>query len=421
MDYEQIPNRIIMCIDMKSFFASVSCVIRRLDPLKTRLAVVGDTKRSGSVVLAATPLLKKEGIKTGSRLFEIPKRKDIHVVNPSMERYVKASNYISSLVLQYVAPEDFHAYSIDELFIDVTASLHLFARTPEALAHKIIHEIYQKTRLTATIGIGPNLLLAKVSLDHEAKRNPRGIAYWRYEDVPHKLWSIYPMRDFWGISSATERRLNGLGIQSLKELALSSKELLQKEFGVLGTELHQHANGIDYSRISEVYIPHSRSFGKSQILLRDYTSRKEIELLLLELLDDVCFRLRLHQVVAQTIHLSIGYSKQTGKGFSRQKKMIRASNLSQDIFPYCLTILHTYDTGMPIRSIGISLSNTTIQEEEQMSLFEDIDKREKAYALAKTVDEIRTRYGKNSLLRASSALDYSTARYRNGLMGGHKA
>ncbi|MED4261668.1 damage repair protein, partial [Priestia aryabhattai] len=115
MDYGQLPNRVIICIDMKAFFASVSSVIRGLDPLKTKLAVVGDIKRSGSVVLAATPLLKKEGIKTGSRLFDIPKRKDIHVVNPSMERYIKASNYISSLVLQYVAPEDFHAYSIDEL------------------------------------------------------------------------------------------------------------------------------------------------------------------------------------------------------------------------------------------------------------------------------------------------------------------
>ncbi|WP_456364827.1 DinB/UmuC family translesion DNA polymerase [Priestia aryabhattai] len=146
-----------------------------------------------------------------------------------------------------------------------------------------------------------------------------------------------------------------------------------------------------------------------------------MELLLLELLDDVCFRLRMHQVVAQTIHLSIGYNKQTGGGFSRQKKMGRASNLSQDIFPYCLTILHIYDSGMPIRSIGISLSNTSIQEEEQMSLFEDIDQRERAYALAKTIDDIRLRYGKNSVLRASSHLPHSTARYRNGLMGGHKA
>ncbi|MED4298754.1 damage repair protein, partial [Priestia megaterium] len=220
MDYGQLPNRVIICIDMKAFYASVSSVIRGLNPLKTRLAVVGDIKRSGSVVLAATPLLKKEGIKTGSRLFEIPKRKDIHVVNPSMERYIKASNYISSLVLQYVAPEDFHAYSIDELFIDATASLHLFARTPEDLAHRIINEIYRKTRLTATAGIGPNLLLAKVSLDHEAKHSPTGVAYWRYEDIPFKLWSIHPMKDFWGISSATERRLNRLGIYTIKELAL---------------------------------------------------------------------------------------------------------------------------------------------------------------------------------------------------------
>ncbi|KWU54160.1 Y-family DNA polymerase [Priestia megaterium] len=421
MDYEYLPNRVIICIDMKAFFASVSCVIRRLDPLKTKLAVVGDTKRSGSVVLAATPLLKKEGIKTGSRLFDIPRRKDIHVVNPSMERYVKASNYISSLVLQYVAPEDFHAYSVDELFIDATASLHLFARTPEELARKIINEIYRKTRLTATAGIGPNLLLAKVSLDHEAKNSLTGVAYWRYKDIPFKLWSIHPMKDFWGISYATERRLNRLGIHSIKELALSSVEMLRKEFGVLGKEIHQHANGIDFSRISDVYIPSSRSFGKSQILFRDYINRKEVELLLLELLDDVCFRLRMHQVMAQTIHLSIGYSKQTGGGFSRQKKMGRASNLSQDIFPYCLTILHTFDSGMPIRSIGISLSNTSIQEEEQMSLFEDIDQRERAYALAKTIDEIQMRYGKNSVLRASSHLKHSTARYRNALLGGHEA
>ncbi|MEH7413121.1 damage repair protein, partial [Priestia megaterium] len=200
MDDGQLPNKVIICIDMKAFYASVSSVIRGLTPLKTKLAVVGDTKRSGSVVLAATPLLKKEGIKTGSRLFEIPQRKDIHVVDPSMERYIKASNYISSLVLQYVAPEDFHAYSIDELFIDATASLHLFARTPEELAHKIIDEIYHKTRLTATAGIGPNLLLAKVSLDHEAKNSPTGVAYWRYEDIPFKLWAIRPMKDFWGIS-----------------------------------------------------------------------------------------------------------------------------------------------------------------------------------------------------------------------------
>ncbi|MED4002247.1 hypothetical protein [Priestia aryabhattai] len=119
-------------------------------------------------------------------------------------------------------------------------------------------------------------------------------------------------------------------------------------------------NGIDYNRISDVYIPSSLSFGKSQILSRHYTNRKEVELLLFKLLDDVCFGLRMHQVVAKIVHLSIGYSKQTGGGFSRQKRMGQDSNLSQDIFPYSLTILHTFDSGMLIRSIGISLSNTSI-------------------------------------------------------------
>ena len=153
--------------------------------------MVGDIKRSGSVVLAATPLLEKKGFKTGIRLFDIPKRKDIHVVNPSMERYIKALTYISSLVLQYVAPKDFHAYSIDELFIDVTASLHLFTRTPEELAHKIINKIYRKTRLTATEGVGPNFLLAKISLDHEGKNSLTGMAYWRYEYIPFRILDLY--------------------------------------------------------------------------------------------------------------------------------------------------------------------------------------------------------------------------------------
>jgi DNA polymerase V len=211
-----------------------------------------------------------------------------------------------------VAPEDFHAYSIDELFIDATASLHLFARKPEELAHRIRNEIYRKTRLKATAGIGPN----KVSLDHEAKNSPTGVAYWRYEDISFKLWSIHPMKDFWGISSATERRLNRLGIHSIKELALSSVEMLRKEFGVLGEEIHQHANGIDFSRISDVYIPSSRSFGKSQILFRDYTNRKEVELLLLELLDDVCFRLRMI-VVCRFAPLAFHYRIQALKKRSK--------------------------------------------------------------------------------------------------------
>jgi DNA polymerase V len=154
------------------------------------LAVVGDVNRSGSIVLAATPPLKALGIKTMSRLYEIPKRQDIIIVNPTMHTYVKCSNYITGLAVQYVAPEDFHQYSIDEFFMDMTASIHLFASNPCKFALNFKREIYERTRIESTIGIGPNLLLSKVVMDVEAKKNRDGIAQWTYDDIPEKLWSI---------------------------------------------------------------------------------------------------------------------------------------------------------------------------------------------------------------------------------------
>jgi len=159
-DYSLLPNRYILCVDLQSFYASVSCVKMGLDPLRTKLAVVGDVNRQGSIVLAATPPLKDLGVKKMSRLYEIPRRPDILIVNPIMETYIKCSNYITKLALQYVAIEDFHQYSIDEFFMDVTASLHLFADTPYEFALNFKREIYKHTRIHSTIGIvAINLLI----------------------------------------------------------------------------------------------------------------------------------------------------------------------------------------------------------------------------------------------------------------------
>lgn len=149
--------------------------------MKTKLAVVGNTKRQGSVVLAATPPLKKLGIKTGSRLFEIPNHCDIYITNPKMVTYMEISNKITRIVLRFVAPEDFHQYSIDEFMIDVTDSYKLFANTPYELAQIIQNEIYEETGIKSTIGIGSNVLLSKVSMDIDAKHKLSGIAEWRYE------------------------------------------------------------------------------------------------------------------------------------------------------------------------------------------------------------------------------------------------
>ncbi len=155
--------------------------------------------------------------------------------------------------------------------MDITDSIHLFAQNPYEFAMKFKREIYNHTRIECTIGIAPNPLMSKVALDIEAKKNKDGIAFWQYEDIPTKLWSIRPLNKFWGISYKTEEKLNRKGIHSIEDLANYPLKYLKQSFGKIGEELHLHSNGIDFSRISEKYVPATTSIGKSQILMRDYT------------------------------------------------------------------------------------------------------------------------------------------------------
>ncbi|MEZ2369592.1 Y-family DNA polymerase [Bacillus sp. RCC_6_1] len=419
-DYSILPNRIILCVDLRSFYASVSCIKMGLDPMHTKLAVVGDVNRNGSIVLAATPPLKSLGVKKMARLYEIPRRKDILVVNPIMGTYIKCSNYITKLALQYVPIEDFHQYSIDEFFMDITDSIHLFANDPYEFAMKFKREIYDHTRVECTIGIAPNPLMSKVALDIDAKKNTDGIAVWQYEDVPTKLWSIRPLNKFWGISYKTEEKLNRKGIHSIGDLANYPLKYLKQSFGKIGEELHLHSHGIDFSRISEKYVPATTSIGKSQILMRDYTI-EEFPIILLEHIEEVCYRLRRQNKLAQTVHFSVGYSKSYTGGIRKTHTLNRPTNLTMDIYHICTYFLHQQYTGEPIRSINISLTNLIQEGEEQISLFDNVTKREQEVKLTKVMDEIRTKFGKNSILRGISYTHSATARHRNTLIGGHKS
>ncbi|PFU39979.1 DNA repair protein [Bacillus thuringiensis] len=419
-DYSILPNRIILCVDLRSFYASVSCIKMGLDPMHTKLAVVGDVNRNGSIVLAATPPLKVLGVKKMARLYEIPQRKDILVVNPIMGTYIKCSNYITKLALQYVPFEDFHQYSIDEFFLDITDSIHLFANDPYEFAMKFKREIYDHTRVECTIGIAPNPLMSKVALDIDAKKNTDGIAVWQYEDVPTKLWSIRPLNKFWGISYKTEEKLNRKGIHSIGDLANYPLKYLKQSFGKIGEELHLHSHGIDFSRISEKYVPATTSIGKSQILMRDYTI-EEFPIILLEHIEEVCYRLRRQNKLAQTVHFSVGYSKSYTGGIRKTHTLNRPTNLTMDIYHICTYFLHQQYTGEPIRSINISLTNLIQEEEEQISLFDNVTKREQEVKLTKVMDEIRTKFGKNSILRGISYTHSATARHRNTLIGGHRS
>lgn len=221
MDELKIKRNII-CIDLKSFFASCECVERNLDPFNTPL-VVAEPNREGAITLAVTPYMKKLGIKSRGRIFEIPKNITYKIARPRMSLYIKKSKEVVDIYLDYVAKEDLHIYSIDECFLDVTNYLKLYKKTTKELALDIMKTVYKKTGLCATAGIGPNLLLAKVSMDIEAKHNEDFIQEWTYEDIQTKLWNITPLSDMWGIGKRMEKRLNDMGLKKVGDIAKYNK------------------------------------------------------------------------------------------------------------------------------------------------------------------------------------------------------
>ncbi|WP_342387103.1 Y-family DNA polymerase [Salinicoccus bachuensis] len=417
-NYHICPQRHVFCVDQKSFFASVSCLLKGLDPMTTKLAVVADTKSLGSVVLAATPELKKLGIKTGSRLFEIPGRSDIYIINPSMKTYLDYSARITAIALKYVAPEDFHQYSVDEFFMDVTQSYRIFADSPYALARRIKAEIYRETAIDCAIGIGENMLLSKLSLDIEAKRMPDGIAEWRYHDVPDKLWPIKPLRRFWGINRRSEIKLNERGIFSIGDLARYPAAHLKRDFGAIGVDWHLHANGIDSSLIREKHTVHSPSIAKSQILMRDYRF-DEIYVVLLEHVDEVTHRLRLERKLARTVQFAVGTAE--GRIYRKQFTVREGTNDGDFVMVGIWKALKAIaDSYALYRTISVTLTNFIPDKVKQISLFDDVEAVERRERLLRTVDHLKVKYGQLSVMRALSCTEASTLKLRDGLIAGHK-
>lgn len=418
-EYLQYKN--ILCIDLKSFYASVECVERGLDPFKTPLVVADKTRGDGSIVLAVTPYLKKQGVPSRCRLFELPKNKNIIYAPPRMRRYLEVSADIVSIYLDYVSEEDLHIYSIDEVFLDVTSYLKYHKKSDYELAETILDDIFSKTGIPATCGIGPNMLLAKIALDIESKKNKNGIAKWTYDDVESKLWNIKPLSEMWGIGKRMEANLNKMGIFSVYDLANYDKDKLISEFGVIGEELFYHANGIDLSVISNnTYVSKRKSFGLGQTLFKDYDGHS-IMCVIRDMVDIVCMRLRSAKKKAQVVHLSIGYSRSVGGGFGRQLKLDNYTNSNNEVYDACIFLFKKYYDGSPIRRVSISLSKLIEKSNIQLNLFENPDKMIKLEKLDSTVDNIKLKHGNNSILRASSYTENSTVRFRNSLIGGHKA
>lgn len=410
-------ERNILCIDLKSFFASVECVERNLDPFTTPLIVADPSRKGGAITLAVTPYMKTLGVPSRGRVFEIPKNIKYITAPPRMSLYVKKSKEVINCFLDFVSKEDMHVYSIDEAFLDVTDYLKLYKMDDITLAKTIMDRIKEKTGLTSTCGIGPNLLLAKVALDIESKHSPDFIAKWTYEDVKTKLWNITPLDEMWGIGSKTMKKLNDLGIYKVGDINKYSKDFYKKRFGVLGEELYLHANGIDNSNIKDdKYEIKNKSYGLSQILYKDYTPEEAI-LIIKEMCETICKRLRNNKKVCGVVGFGIGYSRSVGGGFYHSKKLSESTDNENVIFSVCKSIYDSYIEEEPIRKVSISLGKITDNNYVQLNLFEEVN--ETINEIPIVVDEINKKFGDNAILKASSLLNYSTIKMRNKKMGGH--
>ena len=411
--------RTFMCIDLKSFFASCECIDRGLDPFKTPLVVASTTQGQGALTLAITPCLKKQGIKSRGRLYEIPKDVKYMIVDPRMKLYQAKSKDVINVYLDFVDSKDLHIYSIDECFLDVTTYLKYYNKTDIELAEEILKTVEKKTGLTANCGIGPNMLLAKVAMDREAKLYKNGIAKWTMEDVEKKLWKITPLSDMWGIGPAMQKKLNTLGMYTIGDVANHSKEDLKKRYGVMGVELWRNCNGLDDSVISDLKVPpKEKSFSHSQMLHKDYF-KANIGILVEEMVEVVCARLRASNYDCQLIGFGLGYNKYVTGGFYHSMKLDAPTRNPKEIIKVCNQMIEDYYDGSAIRKIMISVGKLSKNNSMQLSLFSDYEKDIKDEKLNHSIDLVKNKFGKNSLVKASALLDDSTIIERNEKIGGH--
>lgn len=408
----------IVVIDLKAFYASVECVDRHLDPFLTPLVVVDKSRGPATIILSVTPYLKKQGIPSRLRLFELPKGEYIYAM-PRMERYLEVSAEVVSIVLHYVNEDDIHIYSIDELFVDLTHYLKLYKKNSLDLTKQIMSDIKNKLGLTTCAGIGPNMLLAKCALDLEAKTNQNNIAYWTYKDVENKLYKVTPLSKMWGISHNLEKKLNNLGLYSVGDIANCSKGLLISKFGVMGEQLFNNARGIDNTNIREKYIPKSTSLSVGQVLNRDY-SMDEMPIIIREMCDDLMLRVRLQRKFCQCVHLGILYSKNVNaKGFYVQCKLQRGTDDEDIVYEVLMNLFNKNIQNNPIRQVNISVSSLYNPTVEQLDIFIDPEVQQKKRSLQFTIDQIRNKFGQNSILRTDALSKSSNAIERHKLIGGH--
>ena len=466
-----MEERIYICIDLKSYYASVECVYRGLDPLRANLLVADETRSDKTICLAVSPSLKAIGVPGRPRLFEAKQKireyewthhckVDYIVAMPRMAEYEKISAEIYSVYLRYVAPEDIHVYSIDECFIDVTPYLHMYEQQAEQMnlssAHlmaiTMIRDVLHTTGITATVGIGTNMYLAKVAMDIVAKKAVADkdgvrIAELNEDSYKYLLWDHQPLTDFWQIGPGKSARLMKAGMNTMGEVAeasITNEEWLYKEFGIDAEILIDHAWGVEPVRMSDIkhYHSSSNSLSSGQVLPRAYEF-SEAKVVFMEMIDGLCADLFQKNLTSRTFTYWISYDAKTlennpwyqgelcvdfyGRTFPKYTAgTVSFHNRTNSNAIVRDALLKEFDRKVNrsfyIRRFGIAACDTIHGEcWRQLDLFTDYRALEKEEKVQGALLEIRKRYGANAVLKGTNFMEGGTMIERNGQIGGHRA
>ena len=460
-----------ICIDLKSYYASVECVFRGLDPLRTNLLVADETRSDQTICLAVSPPLKAIGVPSRPRLFEAKRaieqyekahrtKVDYIIARPRMAEYERISVQIYSIYLRYAAAEDVHIYSIDECFIDCTPYLHLYREEAERggvhpahlMAMTMIRDVLRTTGITATVGIGTNLYLAKVAMDIVAKKRPADrdgvrIAELNEDSYKFLLWDHRPLTDFWQIGPGKARRLMNARLFTMGDVARRSlwdEEFFYRNFGVDGEILVDHAWGIEPVTMRDIkaYKSEAHSLSSGQVLPRAYNF-EETRLVISEMTDELCARMFRRQLLAGIFTWWVSYDPKSldvcpdyegpvvidfyGRPHPKHANgVVRLPQETNSAAEVGRALLASFDKKadprLLFRRLGVAADRTVSEDGAvQLSLFTDYAALEKEAAVQTAMGEVRRRFGPGMLFKGKNLLDGSTALERGRQIGGHRA
>lgn len=456
-----MESRIYIAIDLKSFYASVECVLRGLDPLTTNLVVADASRTEKTICLAVSPSLKFLGIPGRPRLFEVHqkledyKRRtgqkiDFITAPPQMAKYMEISAQIYKVYLKYISPDDIHVYSIDECFFDVTRYLSLYKKTPHELAQTMIQDVLKTTGITATAGIGPNLFLCKAAMDILAKHIPADkdgvrIAEINEQIFREKLWAHKPITSFWQVGAGLSQRLESMGLYTMGDVAQASvhfPEQLYKAFGVNAEILIDHAWGYEPCSIKDIkkFKPKSNSLGSGQVLSSAY-SKNKAKIVVREMVDSMTLELIDKHLVTNALTLDVGYDRENMRSgtyygpvaidrYGREvpKPAHGTANLGHytaSLSQIAQSVISLFEKMVPdnltIKRLNLTANNILDASYEEFDLFTDVEAEAKEKKRMQAELLIKKRFGKNAIFKGMDLQEGATTRERNEQIGGHRA